>query len=551
MILLNALAALVAGSQSFADQSKQILILSGGGSPASNHYSQYLQTKAVYEDLSTRFNYKTSLFFGAGYSPDSSAQYADVHKTETKDGKSLSRYIVGRIPNNSPATKENVLNYFKTINKQLDAFFIVVSDHGLPNEINGKTDSTFSNNCIDMWNAKLQNGVVEPIGSFEKSRCLSKNELKDLLSLNVQARKKVFVMSQCFSGGFHQMSVDESQAYPTADINTCGFTAVTQDTWASGCSPDVDGPTYQGYERSFTEQLTGIDYTKNLRIRNPKNSFRAAHEEALLEDFTLDIPLATSDYYLWRWALKITNSDFKPRTDYSNIENALKKFNQAAEYSFISSDVGFKSKQAIFQRMKAVLSNNFPELKLQLNLPYLQFKDLVEERKRSFDELSSKLEKAALLKEKLLNGAVKDHWLNHLNRGFRLNLTTQELSYEVALQKQPASPSRFIPFMSIQNPELSERFGIYLNQRESKIMEYATQSQQPYLISHVEKIKWASKFIESNGVQLEKIQKQHGLLRRLLIYRQILGAWAALSELKDEKALSEIKGLLECENTSL
>jgi hypothetical protein len=42
----------------------------------------------------------------------------------------------------------------------------------------------------------------------------------------------------------------------------------------------------------------------------------------------------------------------------------------------------------------------------------------------------------------------------------------------------------------------------------------------------------------------------HGHLRRILIYRQVLGAWAALDKMKDRQALGELKGLLDCERTT-
>jgi hypothetical protein len=66
----------------------------------------------------------------------------------------------------------------------------------------------------------------------------------------------------------------------------------------------------------------------------------------------------------------------------------------------------------------------------------------------------------------------------------------------------------------------------------------------------VSRIKQGTKKMEQGNAAYDFNEKMHGHLRRILIYRQALGAWAALDKMKDRQALDELKGLLECESTS-
>src|SRR5690606_29342261 len=92
----------------------------------------------------------------------------------------------------------------------------------------------------------------------------------------------------------------------------------TPDATASGCTPDVDGPTYRGYERFFTEQLTGKDVVTGKELTTPpKATVKEAHYAAALNDSTKDIPLSTSEYYLINWSDLFEEEGFKPRSNVS------------------------------------------------------------------------------------------------------------------------------------------------------------------------------------------------------------------------------------------
>ncbi|HEX4925762.1 MAG TPA: hypothetical protein VFV50_16835, partial [Bdellovibrionales bacterium] len=261
-------AAVLAGFQlisAAATAADKYYVLSGGDTPAGNHYSQYLQTKALYDYLHELRGPHVRVSFGSGQRPDQNVTLADVHRSVTSPaGYRLSKTLPGIIANNEPATAANVKKYFDSGAMQSqqagDTFFLLVSDHGMPNRNeSGDKDKTYSDNCINLWAFDVLAGDEFKQRPFDE-RCLSRSELEKLLATKVRAKKTVFAMSQCYSGGFHQMSVKSSGGYPVANPAICGYTAVTPDTWASGCTPDADGPSYQGYERSLTEQITGIDF---------------------------------------------------------------------------------------------------------------------------------------------------------------------------------------------------------------------------------------------------------------------------------------------------
>lgn len=284
-------------------------VLSGGGNPFTNHYSQYLQTRTLTKALvGIPSAGPVDVRFGAGNNEHQPTLLADVFRIQIVNGQPKSSLLSGVIPGNRPATKTEVVNYFDRLTGVLpeDTFFLFVSDHGMPNQAAGNYD----NNCIDLWNYDAAKQTPGP----QAQSCLSKNELKGMFD-KIPARRKVFVMSQCFSGGFHQMSVQTKAGYPTADAGICGFTATTKDETASGCTPFADGPNYKGYERFFTQQFSGKDVVTGKDMPyQPKHGLKDAHIAASLEDTTKDMPMSTSDYFLMQWAEAALPETFAPRT---------------------------------------------------------------------------------------------------------------------------------------------------------------------------------------------------------------------------------------------
>lgn len=548
----------------FAAKADEVLILSGGGSPRGNHYSQYLQTKTLTDGLRAVLpGTQVTVYFGAGNAVGQSPVLADVHRSMKTDKGSREVMVSGSILGNQAATRENVDAYFTSGQTSLmnpdETFFVIVSDHGMPfQKADGSFDLTYSNNCIDLWGfqADLANNTFS--SGTPAERCFSKDQLKTKLHENVAAGRTVFAMSQCYSGGFHRMSVDLSGAVPTANPLVCGFTAITEDTTASGCTPDVDGPGYQGYERSFTEQLTGVDVVSGQRLRPARKSFIAAHRAAAIEDLAKDIPLATSDFFLWKWALTIGREDFVPRTAVVGAAEARQAVSAVKIGQRDVRDADYASKEAFFLRMQRRLTRMYPEyteltgdlaqhIQLEARLAD-QLAKTEEFSSAAYDELSKN--EAELLKQ----------WGGYVRAGksalspIEAELETDFFAFYDGKYGPGAGGGFSLYVMSlatITDPAKAAALGEYKAMRVQYAIEWALGSRHPRLVNLAKRLQAQNEETTNLDNYSVAIQKRHGHVRRLLIYRQVLGAWSALARMQDTSALTELKGLITCEATKL
>jgi hypothetical protein len=545
----------------------KVLIVSGGGNPANNHYSQYLQTKILADQLrSTIPGTEITVYFGAGNAEGAPLVLADVHRTlKAADGSSREVMVPGIISGNQAATGKNIDNYFSSTKtstlRQDETFFLLVSDHGMPYQFpNGSSDSTFSNNCIDTWgfSADLASGQFKLASGSE--RCFSKDQLKNQIKKNVTAGRTVFAMSQCYSGGFHGLSVDLTQPmYPSADSRTCGFTAVTEDTTASGCTPDVDGQGYQGYERSFTQQLTGVDIVTGKRFAAAKNSFLDAHRAATLEDQAKDIPLSTSDYFLWKWALAIESSGFLPRTLIVNAAAAKTSLDQVAIGAKNVNDPDYISKDSFFEKMQNELVRLYPEYTTGLTGSINAHARLVAKIANDFN----KIEQTIRRESSILNASEVEllkHWYTYVKTGQSVllpEISNIETGIFGRLDEQYGVGygnyySLFTMSMAaVSNPAKAELVSDYKAKRESYALSWALASGDANLKYLAKSFKAAQPIVEKLSNDYNQLVNRHGQARRLLIYRQALGAWNALVKMQDAQALKELKGLIDCEATPL
>lgn len=546
-------------------QADQILVLSGGGGPPSNHYSQYLQTKTLTDNLRTMLpGTEVGVLFGAGNVTGSPAVLADVHRVVRSGGKAREVMESGFIAQNQAATRANVDLYFKSSKVasmgKNETFFLLVSDHGMPFTFpDGTSDMTFSNNCIDLWSfeSDLSTNRMKPGGPAQ--RCYSKDNLKQHLTKNIPAKRAVYAMSQCFSGGFHKMSVDMTKSYPTADSRICGFTAVTEDTTASGCTPDVDGPGYQGYERSFTEQLTGVDVVSGRRLRPARTSFAEAHEAATIEDLAKDIPLATSDFYLWKWALAIGGKTFVPRTPTLNANDARKMLASTQIGKMNLHDLQYRSKESFFEKMQNEFLRLYPEYSGALTGALEDHRKLevklateLELIERSFGPVGQELGKN-------MSGILAG-WKKLIASG-KSSLTPAEAKLELGLFDKIESNygagaidqiSLYILSMkTITDPALALAISEYRANRFPYAADWASKSGDRLFVDAAAKVKIHEQQMAEIEQRYTSVQKRHGHVRRLMIYREALGAWNALSRMGDTQALAELTGLLECESTKL
>jgi hypothetical protein len=313
------------------------VMLSGGASPLSNNYSQYVQAKNMIQFFRSRYPANSVwLFFGAGNRPGQPVALADAYrKIKRDDGKGnqilIDSWEPGYLEGNRPATREEFLGALKSeilpAVRDGGTLFLFVGDHG------DETTTPPIESRITLWQMKpdktTDHGWSQDRTQFEN---LTLSDLRAAIAAGIGKGKVVFCMTQCHSGGFNFLGVQRVPAVPsgwfTAPtqlatswgplVPAAGFTATDEQSLASGCDPDPDPDKWAGYERYIPECLLGLDLIRGTRISPGLRSFAEANVAATLEDKTIDKPRSTSEQYLQTWAALIqtkleSDPTLKPR----------------------------------------------------------------------------------------------------------------------------------------------------------------------------------------------------------------------------------------------
>ncbi|CEK10707.1 hypothetical protein [Legionella hackeliae] len=545
----------------------QVLVLSGGDNPGLNHYSQYLQTKTLYEFLVNQYGKEiVSVYFGAGNNELHQPIPLDVHKKiNTKQDKydKTDLMLTGIISNNHPATKGQISSYFfspKILSlKPTDNLFLFVSDHGMPyNFFEDKNAAPYSNNCIDLWHYDkpfINNFTNE--SHFNKA-CLSKNELRSLLE-QVPSKHIVFVMSQCYSGGFHQLSVKLKDNYPSANPKICGFTAATEDHYASGCTADADGATYQGYERSFTENYTGTSILSGHRLKSPSKDIFTAHQQAILDDMTVDVPISTSDYYLLQWADYFMRDQFSSRIANFNQQAIQKLFNDYKNELKSINNQDLNQFVNLSKANEAKIISLFPQFKEFTQLSIAQqtkkITALEQEIQEQGDELESTWEGMMNLYRNVINAqwsqSLRQHQITHLNS--KIYQFEQEFYQAIIKQDLYKHPFQlemyYLQYLSANNND--KELADYQKNRLHIIRQWAKDKDDPTLANTIDYYQALDKKQQQLQDIIAKNENNKQLLKRILTYNKIIAAWVTLIKINDKTALDELQGLLRCEHSEL
>ena len=542
-----------------------ILVLSGGSSPQANHYSQYLQTRVLTLGLRNFFGPEsTEVLFGAGNSEKQPSLFADVHRVSSDEkGHQFTDMVFGSIAGNMPATMQGVESWFANhADKNSDPeknFFLFVSDHGMPNEGGG-----YGNNCIDLWSYDSKT-----LGNLSwDQECLSKNKLRDLLKENIKSKNTVFAMSQCFSGGFHQMSVQSSGGVPIANVNLCGFTAVTEDTVASGCTPDVDGPGYKGYERFFTQQLTGIDVVTGKPMPYArKTSVREAHYAAAAEDTTKDIPLSTSEYYLRVWSTIIANKKYEPRNENTNLEGAQKAFfdvydlkvsrEEAIKMAGPLSDIAADMGRHLDAQVK-LINNTDPTLKAVIaSGTNQQLNNRKADIISKLETVDAEIEELETVASRVYSKVLLPSWAELVKNGEKIGLTATELGIEktllnIELQGRSTNQVCVMLLSKFATEHEKDRYDAlrsYCGKRSKFRLEALEKLSSADVKAPLQKFTTLNAQIGSLAKQQETLTRQRDFLRRIIIGRATISATVALNILGDNQAIEELQGLVSCESS--
>ncbi|MEO5625586.1 MAG: hypothetical protein ABIQ70_06240 [Dokdonella sp.] len=297
------------------------VVISGGGSPNSNHYSQYLQSRAYVTYL--KANYPADqiwVFFGAGNVTGQPPVLSDVEQIVKDDrGRETTTWIAGGLPGNRPARRTELARAFRdeilpTVSDG-GTLYLFVGDHGAP------STGVNRESIISLWSWDRDPTLAFGWRNYDSAaETLGVAELRRWLSAGLGHGRVVFVMSQCFSGGFHYLGVPREAALnpswftrvpawasaveePRNMPLAAGFTATDDHSVASGCTSDVSADHWAGYERYLPENLLGLDlFTLRAGAKPERHSFYQAHREAVLADQTIDKPGTTSEQYLEVWA---------------------------------------------------------------------------------------------------------------------------------------------------------------------------------------------------------------------------------------------------------
>lgn len=291
---------LLFGNLSHAHARDFILTIGGGYSPSGNQASiekNVLLLHRVLDSLAVQPQ-RHDTFFADGKAPGKDVQVIDptlIPKANQLMAEFFgSRRDLGlmyrdhKVPNVQGALKpQEVKRWFNEIGSTLedgDRLMIYVTAHGQKS----KDDKHKYNTSIAMWD-RTSMQMVE----FAK--------LLDTLPTKVDV---VFVMVQCYTGGFSHLIFQEGD--PDKGLSPqrrVGFCATVHDRPAAGCTSAADESTYVEYSTYFWAALSGMDRTgKPIEIPDydgdGKVSFDEAHGYTILNADTIDLPVKTSGEYL-------------------------------------------------------------------------------------------------------------------------------------------------------------------------------------------------------------------------------------------------------------
>ena len=280
-----------------ANAADHFLTIGGGDSPSYNQVSlekNVLFYQRLVRDLEGP-QIEHDVYFADGLAGSRDVQYVAADQVprvnlllarlfNQEEGVDI-RYRPHQIPNvRGSSTRRSLENWFDTTGTRLrdgDRLFIYFTGHGGPG-------NPPRNTTISLWNERVMS-----VGEF--------SQLLDKISPSV---KVVLIMVQCHSGGFADVIFNSGRAGARlSNARRCGFFATVPERNAAGCTADTSEDDYKDYSTYFFAALGGktrtgqavkpFDYDRDGRI-----SLAEAHAYTVLNEETIDIPLATSDVFL-------------------------------------------------------------------------------------------------------------------------------------------------------------------------------------------------------------------------------------------------------------
>jgi hypothetical protein len=568
------------------------VLISGGVSPLQNNYSQYLQARAVSRFFERSYPADSVwIFFGAGNVEGRAPVLGDVRRQVRKDGLILESWLPGALARNRPARREAILGALREeilpAVRDGGTLFLFVGDHG------SLTRGKPSESTIDLWGADPDPSSRWGWKYAEHER-LTVGELRKVLAEGLGKGRLVFVMTQCFSGGFHFLGIPREPvpdpawfagtvpkwAAPVAPAPlplAAGYTATDHYSIAAGCDPDPDPERWAGYERFLPESLLGIDLFTLAPRGKRRASFHAAHVEATLADKTVDKPHATSERYLERWATLIENRLAKESGLTPRVKKALAAYRRAVDGGKLEArDKILGERLALFARYTRRLAEQAPSVKGVLTAgsraqlakaagPPGTADSEPESAKKARARSSAERRKVwretlrPAWEEAVLAGKIPELGDAHALE-FELMLIAEDKKGSELLFAS-AGPDPLMPYLfgasgavhpataDAARAEAVARWGAL---RRRTIVAWARNAESVDI-----KAASAKAFPPPHGTAAEDANETQDVIEpdiaaeRVLFYRRVLAAWAFLVELGDNAALEQVKRLTTLERTLL
>lgn len=565
------------------------VLLSGGGTPLTNHYSQYLQAREMTAHLQQTYPADSVwVFFGIGNRDGEPAKLADVHRQVKRDGLILDTWVPGPLPRNRPARKAEILQALRE--EILPAvhdggtLYLFIGDHGSL----AKKDPKES--VVTLW--QLEN----PKGGDRGWRTnpdeeLSVTDLRAALAAGLGKGRVVFCMTQCHSGGFHYLGVPRAvlpdQAWFSAVPDwaapvdeaplplAAGFTAVDEESLAAGCDPDPDPDSWAGYERFVPEALLGVDLFDGKRTGAGLKSYAAAHAASVLIDQTIDKPRSSSEQYLERWATLIEKLAGDPSTLTAGVKSQVAAYQQAVDTGFAqAADAAFATRRAQFLDFQTrMMEQNKAAADLLQKGTRAELDRAIgpKETPGSGGSRAGGGAPAPTERSKLWKETVRPAWQAAVAKGSVAVLPAEAREFETYLLAAEDKGRDFMFARGWQNPMLNDlywqsgyawpakldahkaeaivRWGV---ERRQKIMEWAKSSPDAAVKAAGEKLapparaKNAAAALPSDRTLSRKIAAE-----RTLFYRRVLAAWSFLLAVHADDALAQLHRLIALEETPL
>jgi hypothetical protein len=279
-------------------------ILTFGGGPEPSHNQQSLERNILYFrsilQLLHMDKVPHDIFFADGTSSSRIVQYRDtvpaadditsvLASIYDDDADSLTlRFRPAAIPGMAgPSTPPAINKWFDGVGKTLaahDRLLIYFTGHG------GQPDRRHPRDTVlYTWNNSSM-AVHEFVAQLDK------------LDPSVDV---TMVMVQCHSGGFANVIYNHGDpAKGLSKYHRCGFFATIPNRPAAGCTPDIDEDDYQEFSTTFFAALAGKTRAGKTIERpdydhNGVTTLAEAFTYVLLTSDTIDIPMTTSDQYLF------------------------------------------------------------------------------------------------------------------------------------------------------------------------------------------------------------------------------------------------------------